>query len=154
MNYFDQVADRQLNGAQKAKERRQQRTAERREERLRPPTAMEIKRQEQAILAKMYSQWRRGIRDELARAHGRDFAALIRIIRNLDWRDAPKVVEFVRNAQWLRDADEDTKFETARFIDGSFCRSRVRAGKAPLDDGIFDEPPGPFMEIRWILFGY
>lgn len=154
MNYFDQIADRQLNGAQKAKERSKVRVAARREERLRPPSAMEIKRQEQAILAKMYGQWRRGIRDELARVHGRDFAALIRLLRNLDWRNVQDVVEFVRQSRWLREADEDTKFETARFIDGSFVRSRVRAGKPPLDDGMFDEPPGAFIQVRMILFGY
>lgn len=151
MNFFEQAGDRQLSGAQKAKERAKVRTQEKREAKLRPPSPLEQKQIEGAVLAKMYRAWKRQIRRELIEAHGRDFAELMRLLRNLHWTDAERVVEYVENAMWLRRADPDTRFSTLGYIDSSLERSRVRYGLPPLDDGLWDEEPGPFIKIRRLL---
>jgi len=156
VNYFDQVADRQLTGAQKSKERVRQKWADKRaakEESILKPSPLQKKQAEKAELLKLYRKWRRGIKEKIIEVHGADFAALMRLLRNLNWSSAERVVEFVRGAQWLIDADAETRFQTINFIDSSFCRSRIREGLAPIDDGLFDEPPTPFLKIRKLLFG-
>lgn len=151
MNYFDQLAERQLNGAQKAKERAKVRVVARREERQRPPSPLELKQQEGAILAKMYRQWKRQIKQELVEAHGADFAVLMRLLRNLSWSEAQKVLDYLEGAMWLRRADLGTRFATLGYITSSFLRARVRHGLAPFDDGMWDDPPSIEMQAKRLL---
>lgn len=155
MNFFEAMGERQLTGAQKAKDRRDERTAARREEKLRPPSELEKKQAEAAILLKMYRAWRRELKAQIIARHGRDFAELMRLIRNLDWRNADGLVNYVDEAEWLRSADYDTKLATLSYMDESLCRARIRQGLAPFDDGLpqLDEEPGPGIKLRYILFG-
>lgn len=151
MNYFDQLADRQLNGAQKAKERSKVRVEKRREEKMREPSPLELKQQEDAILAKMYRAWKREIRQELVQAHGRDFADLMRLLRNLSWPSAQGVLDYLEGAMWLRRADMNTRFATLGYITSSFLRARVRHGLPPFDDGMWDDPPSIEMQAKRLL---
>lgn len=157
MNYFDQMAERQLTGAQKARERQVVRTEQRRlEKAMRMPSPLEKKQAEAAQLLKLYRAWRRELKAEIVRRHGRDFAELLRLLRNLHWHDAEKIVDFVDEAEWLRTADADTRLSTLSYIDESLIRARVRYALSPFDDGIpmLDEEPGPGTKCRMILFGY
>jgi hypothetical protein len=151
-NPFEQLADRQLNSAAKRKIEKR----EAKEERVRAimvPTAREKKQQDAAAQLKLYRAWRSNIKKAVAAAHGSNFAALLRLIRGLEWRDADKVVDFVEGAHWLLEADEDTRLETLKFIDASFIRARIRDGRSPIDDGLPGEPDTPFVMIRWMLMG-
>lgn len=157
-NYFEQMADRQTVSPVKAKlraaEKRQAKKDERANGVLAKPTWLELKREEDAILAKLYRRWRAGIKAEVVARHAAEFAALLRLIRKLSWASAPAVVDFVDRAGWLHTADEGTRLETLRFIEDSFCRARVRAGLPTFDDALWDEPPTPFLQIRKRLFGF
>jgi MoxR-like ATPase len=151
-NPFEAMAERQMNGAQKSRERRVER-AEAKRSGNQKPAWLEKKQHDDAVLAKMYRAWRRGIRDEIVRVHGRDFAALLRVIRALEWTRADRVVEHVHDAWWLRRADADTRLATLHYIDESLCRARIRYGlQATFDDGLPGEPPSPFIKIRRLLF--
>ena len=154
---FGQVADAQLSGAQKARERGKIRVEARRVERERVilmPTPLEKKQQDAAVQMKLYRAWRRSIRTEILAECGPQFADLLRLIRNLEWTRAEDVVDFVRGARWLRRADDETRFETLRLIDGSLGRARVRHGLSELDDGLPGEPLTPFLKIRKMLMHF
>lgn len=155
MNPFEAMAERQMNGAQKAKVRATQRRDDRREAKaqgiLQKPSPLMQKQMDAAILMKDYRKWRNAIKMEIAERHGADFAALMRLLRNLSWVNVERVVDHVRSAAWLIGTDDDTRFETLRFIDSSFCRSRVREGLHEFDDGMWDDPPGPMHRVKAIL---
>lgn len=155
-NFFEQLADRQMNGAAKAKERRNERTAQRRADKMRAPSPLEKKMQEQAELSKLYRAWKRGVKESILQRHKSDFKELMRIIWNLDWNEVDKVVDYVRTARWLHEEDEDTRFVTLNYIDASISRARVRNGMPCMDDGIpfTGEPDSPEVMCRKILFGY
>lgn len=156
-NFFEQVADSQTVSPVKAKmaaaERRQAKKEERANGVLAKPTWQELKREEDAVLAKLYRRWRAGVKAEVVAANVPGFANLLRLIRKLDWANAPRVVDFVESAEWLHHADENTRLETLRFIEDSFCRSRVRHGLPTFDDALPGEPLTPFLAIRKRLFG-
>jgi|SRR6185437_12203844 len=154
MNYFDQVADRQLTNPQKAKERVKKKWEEKREAKARGPTPLQLKQMDDAVLLKMYRDWRREIKQKIVETHTTNFAALMRLLRNLDWNRAEDVVEYVRDAAWLLRSDEGTRLATLSYIDGSLIRSRIRHGIAPIDDGFLDEPPDVFIRVRRIMVGY
>ena len=133
-NPFEALAAVQMNGAQKAKERSAERVRVRREERDRPPTELEKKQAESAILLSMYRKWRAEVKASILERHRDGFAALLRLIRNLEYHNVHKVLTFVESAEWLLDADEDTKFSVLRYIDESICRSRIRQALPTWDD--------------------
>ena len=149
-NPFEAVATAQMTGAQKSKERVAQKWADKRVAKDRPPTDMEKKQADDAVLAILYQRWRREIKDKIAKKHGKDFAELMRLIRGLEWGNVQTVVDFVADAWWLRRADADTRFHTLIYITSSVIRSRTRAGLLPFDDGIpmLGEPPCPSVVIR------
>lgn len=155
MNPFEEMAQRQMNGAQKAKIRVKQKWADKREARevakhMKPSPLMQ-KQMDAATLMKDYRKWRNSIKQGMVERHGTDFAALMRLLRNLSWSNMEHVIGHVKKARWLQEADEQTRFETLRFIDASFCRSRVREGLPEFDDGMWDDPPSPCMRLKKIL---
>jgi hypothetical protein len=156
-NFFEQVAERQLSSAAKTKERVARQWADKRAERERKimaPTPLEKKQRDAAIQLGFYRKWRSEVKKGILERHGSDFAALVRLLRALPWGRADEVVEFVRNAAWLRRADEQTKFATLSYIDQALILSRIRHGIAEIDDGCLDEEPGHFIRIRRILYGH
>ena len=149
-NPFETYGDRAMNGAQKNRMRRE----ERREAKLRPPSALEIKQAEDAILAKLYRNYRRALKQEIIAAHGERFKKLESLLRGLRWQDAEMIVDHVFQTRWLMEQDEGTKLAVLGYIDESFCRSRVRDGRSPIDDALPGEPMTPFLKVRHLLFGY
>lgn len=152
-NPFEAMANRQLNGAHRGRIEREEAQIER-QRAIMMPTPLEKRRAEKAELMRQYRAWRRECQDEIIRQHGHDFAALLRLIRNLSWPNAHLVVDFVLKADWMRAMDQDMRLRTLDFIESSFCRARVREGLSMMDDGLWDEPLTPFLKIRRSLFGY
>ncbi len=146
-NPFEAYAERNLATPHK-------RRIEKKEAKLRQPSALEIKQAEDEILAVLYRRYHRGLKAEIAAAHGADFKRLESLLRALRWSRAEEVVDHVFAARWLRDADDDTKLAVLGYIDESFCRARVRDGRSVMDDGLWDEPLTPFLKVRHLLFGY
>lgn len=155
MNYFDQLADRQLSGAQKAQERRaQKREAKKQAAATYVPSPLERKMQEQNELQKLYREYKRELKTVIAERHGADFKALMKVIWGLEWGNVWKVVSHVANSPWLLNADADTRHATLNYIDHSISRARVRNGMPPFDDGLWDEEPSPEIHLRRMLMGY
>lgn len=155
MNPFEAMAERQMTGAAKAKDRVKQKWADKREAKeaakhMKPSPLMQ-KQMDAAALMKDYRKWRNSIKQGMIETHGSDFAELMRMLRNLSWRNSENVIEYIKRAAWLQRADETTRFETLRFVDASFCRSRVREGLPEFDDGMWDGPPSYCMRLRTIL---
>jgi len=149
-NPFEAHAGRVMNEPQ----RRRAEKAERQAAKNRPPTALEVKQAEDAILAKLYRDYRRALKAEIAAANDPHFKKLESLLRNLSWSDADAIVDHVFTSGWLTHADDDTKTATLGYIDASFCRARTRHGLAPIDDGLPGEPLQPFVKVRFLLFGY
>lgn len=115
---------------------------------------LQKKMQEQAELAKEYRKWRAQLRQELIDRHGDDLKRLMRLLRGLEWLQVQGVVDYVRDAWWLRRADEGFRQATLSYIDDSICRARVRYGIPTIDDGLPGELDGPFIQIRKMVVGY
>jgi len=140
----------------RAKHRAQDRREAEKAERVRAemvPSPLERKQMEQAELARLYRAWRREVKAKIVRENKEGMAALSRIIRNLSTEGFDAVLEYVQGAQWLLEADENTRLATLSYIDVSMCRARVRDGRPPMDDGLWDEPPSHFVRIRKVLLG-
>lgn len=155
LNPFEAMAERQMTGAAKAKDRAKQKWADRREAkevaRHMKPSPLMQKQMDAAALMKDYRKWRNSIKQGMIERYGSDFAELMRMLRNLSWSNHERVMEYTKQARWLHRADEDTRFETLRFIDASFCRSRIREGLPEFDDGMWDGPPSYCMRLKAIL---
>jgi hypothetical protein len=154
VNYFDQVADRQLTNPQKTKERVKKKWEEKREAKAKGPSPLLLKQMDQVIIMGEYRKWRNQVRKEIQERHGHDFAALMRPLRNLNWLDADKIVTLVQDAAWLHQTDEATKLATLSYVDHALIISRIRHGLPPIDDGVMDEEPGIFIKIRRMLLGH
>lgn len=153
-NPFENLADVQMSGAAKAKGRARDRAEKRAEEKLRPPTPLELKRMEDAELAKLYRAWKREERAEMVEAHGKGMKELISLLRGLHASSFHDVFEYIRTCRWLLDADDQTKKFVLGAIDAAMVRANIRDGRPPLDDPLWDQPPSPWIKIRKLLTGY
>lgn len=154
-NPFEALAESQLTGTQKAKHRAAEKRAIKKEEaRVRKLSPLEKKQQEQAKLLSLYRGYRRKLRQGIVDQHGSDFAALMRLVRNSHPDKESAIHDHVARSQWLLDADEDTRMATLSYINASFASGRVRDGRAPIDDPLWDEPLSPFLKIRKLLAGF
>ncbi|RPH72705.1 MAG: hypothetical protein EHM78_02040 [Myxococcaceae bacterium] len=114
---------------------------------------LEKKQKEQNAQLKLYREWKRLVRDDIKKAHGQDFANLMRILRNLKLAEVDVLVLFVAEARWLLESDLTTRLATLSYIDGSLVRCNVRNGLPHFDDPLWDEPPNAFLKIRKMLTG-
>lgn len=149
-NFFEAMAEAQIPSPIKAKHRAAEKRAE---AKLRKPSAFEKKQQEQAKQLKIYREWRRTLRKSIVAEHGSDFAALVRMIRNSHPDKEAAIHDHVVRSEWLLSADLDTRLATLSYIDSAFAAGRIRDGRPPIDDPVFDEPLSPFLKIRKLLTG-
>lgn len=117
------------------------------------PSPLEQKQMEQAELARLYRIWKKEVRARIVAENKEGMAALSRLIRGLSIDKFDALLEYVRGAAWLLEADETTRLATLSYIDASMCRARIRDGRSPMDDGLWTEEPGHFVRIRKILLG-
>lgn len=149
-NPFEAMAEAQMPSPLKAKHR----AIEKREAtRLRKLSPLEVKQQDQARQLKLYRQYRRTLRKAIVDKHGSDFAALIRLIRNSHPEKEAAIHDHVASSGWLLGADLDTRMATLSYIDSAFVVGRIRDGRPPIEDPVFDEPLSPFLKIRKLLTG-
>src|SRR5215469_14288058 len=103
MNNFLVVAEKQMSGAAKARERAAEKRALRKAE-----TAAQKALEERADLLALWKRWRRERCDALlAGQHGNTAQALVGFLRTLRLEQSPALVDLVAGGPW-RAADADT----------------------------------------------
>lgn len=153
-NPFAALGDAQTSSASKAKARAAQKISARAEEkRLMKQSPLELKRQEENELAKLYRKWKREQRDAMLSDHGDDMKELLRVLRGLHASSFADVEAYVRGSRWLLRADERTRLFVLSAIDASMVRASIRDGRPAFDDPLWDEPKSPFLNIRKLLTG-
>lgn len=154
-NPFEAVAEAQISGPVKAKHRAAQACSDRaRERREFKQSPLELKRQEDNELAKLYRKWKREEREELVGLCGKPMAELMSLLRGLNYSSFDDLEAYVRQSRWLIDADRRVKMFALGAIDASMVRARIRDGRPPIDDPLWDVgETSPFLEIRKLLTG-
>ena len=66
-------------------------------------------------------------------------------------KDGDALVEQVRNARWLLDAEMAARQAALSAISGRIITLRLMNGYPPIDDALPGEPDTPFQAIRAIL---
>jgi hypothetical protein len=136
---FEALADRQINAPRKAR----MRAAERR--------AVEKALTERNKQYAAWQHWHQNQCEELlAGRHGDDARTLVAFLNALTLDQAPDLVALVERGPW-RGADPDTRYQILRLVDRSIAHVRERAGLAPFDDALPNEPPTAFQIIREAL---
>ena len=120
---------------------------------LRRDSAMAIKAQkqldEQAYLLKGYNSWVKERREALfAGPFGKECKALNSILRTMTPSSAPALISFIQKANWLKEADADTRHEVLAMVSNGITRVRLNAGLPPFDDAMPGEPDNAFLIIR------
>lgn len=146
-NVFESYGD----AATAAPVRRKEAIAVRRAEKTEAKRAMAAL-DETAILMKGYRVW---LRERLAKLHEGPFGAEIKglesFLRAMTPASAGDLIEFFRQASWMRRADSNTRFEILDLVSRAITRVRVNAGHTPFDDPMPDEPNNAFLDIKEML---
>lgn len=161
MNAFLTLADNQQNAASKARDRGRERRLEKlvvKSEADAPMVASASDKQmfENSVLLKNYRRHLKIRREDLLTGpHGREVGALLQLLESLSASSAPALVQYVMKAQWLIDADYNTRLDVLSLVGTAISRFRVRQGLPPFDDSIphMDEPPTAFQMVRKLLTG-
>jgi hypothetical protein len=136
---FEVLAARQISAPRKARAR----TAERR--------AAEKALRERDKQCAAWRRWQQKQFEELlAGPYGACARPLVAFLNALTLDQAPELITLVECGPW-RSADPETRYQILRRIDSSIARARERAGLAPFDDALPDEPPTAFQIIREAL---
>lgn len=143
MNAFEQLADRAIPRAVKAREaRRESRGSERIEE----------ARAERAALSRSYHAARqRWIEETLARPGGENLRAMLRWVDTIGIDDAEILVVQVERATWLRTAEIDFRRLALDVIADRIIKIREKAGLAPFEDPLPGEPDDVFRTVKRLL---
>lgn len=161
VNAFLATAERQQNAASKARDRGLERRMAKlvvKSEADAPMVASAADKQmfENGVLLKRYRASIRQREEELrAGPHGREVAGLLLLLNNLTASSAGALVSYVLKANWLRQADQNTRLDVLSIVGTAIARFRVRSGVPPFDDSLpfSDEPPTAFEQIRKLLTG-
>lgn len=154
MNYFEALAQQQMVAATKAKHRATEKRAAVKvvkSERDAPmkPSAME---QDQLDKNAQLKLWRAYHREELnAVVNGpyRDnWRELVRVVRDMTFENPSAVIGYVQHAQWLHDADIQTRRVVLSMIARAIIQLREINGYSPIDDSLPGEEPTVFEIIR------
>ena len=153
-NYFEALAQQQMVAATKAKHKAAEKRAAAKvvkSERDAPmkPSAME---QDQIDKNTQLKLWRTYHREEINAVvngpYGADWRALLRVVKSLTIENPGAIVDYVRDAQWLRDADLQTRRVVLSMIARAIIQLREVNGYPPFDDALPDEEPTAFEIIR------
>jgi hypothetical protein len=154
MNYFELCAQQQMVAATKAKHRAAEKRAAAKvvkNERDAPmkPSALE---QEQLDKNAQLKLWRAYHRDEInAVINGpyRDnWRELVKTVRDMTFENPGAIVGYVQHAQWLHEADFQTRRVVLSMIARAIMQLREINGYPPFDDALPDEEPTAFEIIR------
>lgn len=119
------------------------------------PTAMEKEKRDQAI---QFTKFKKAMRADhqalLNSEHGKDYAALIAILKQeLTPVTAKNLALHIKQASWIKRCDQHQRHTILSIIDAKIIRHRELQGLPPMDDAIFDEPPNLFLIIRKAITG-
>lgn len=161
MNAFLATAERQQNAASKARDRGLERRMAKlvvKSEADAPMVASAADKQmfENSVLLRRYRAAMAQRRSDLLEGpHGREVKALLLLLDNLTASSAGALVSYVLKANWLRQADQNTRLDVLSIVGTAIARFRVRQGLPPFDDSLpfSDEPPTAFEQIRKLLTG-
>jgi hypothetical protein len=139
---FASFGQSQLVAPVKAKLRRaEQRIIKREAEAPMMPTELEKKQLDEQRQLKRWRHWRREELRTEVQARPQQWRELNRILRKLTINDASKLIDYVRNAAWMHEADLQTRRIVLRAINARIMRVRVQNGLEPIYDSLPGEPP-------------
>jgi hypothetical protein len=146
MNYFEALAQQQMTNAAK---RRHEAAEKRAAAKAMKPTAAE---QDQIDKNTQLKLWRRFHREEIqAVINGpyRDqWRELLRVVKAMTLENPGEITTYVQGAQWLREADLQTRRVVLSMIARAMIQLREINGYAPFDDSLPGEEPTAFEIIR------
>ena len=154
-NPFEQLADRQMVAATKAKHKAAETRVRKREVKVVQSEAdapmklsdMEQKQADQSTQLRAYRRWKREEIKSLLEPHD-GWRELSRIMRGLTIEQAEALVDLVRAATWLRGADLKTRQVALSVIADVIIRLRISNGYPPMDDSLPGEALTVFEIIR------
>ena len=161
LNPFEQIAEAQLTAAAKARHRAADKRMEKlvvQSDRDAPMVASPADKAmfEASKQFREYQRWLKQRRNDLFNGpYSAQLAELDSMLKALSPESAPALVDWVEYADWLQQADYNTRHNTLSVIGDEIARFRVRQGLAPFDDSLpfLNEPPTAFEQIRYILTG-
>lgn len=115
--------------------------------------AVDKVRAERDALGKVYRAMRGHHIARVLAAHDQpgNLAPFLETLRELSIEDAAILVEAVRDARWLRNADSELRFLALQEIDAIITRIRENAGLVPFDDPIADSETNAFLQVKGLL---
>lgn len=114
-----------------------------------PSPAEKAQRERGKQLAQFKQQKAQIRRGMAAGLYGPEIIMLLRLLRRVP--SSQQLVDFVRNSKWLLDASHDTRVDVFEWINAAMVRWRIRHGLPPFDDGLWEEPDTPFVQVRRLL---
>lgn len=155
-NPFEALAEQQLSSAAKAQHRaRDKRIAKLvvTSERDAPMVAKPAEKAmfEASAQLRLYQKHLRDRRNELL--NGTYSVQLHELVAILKSPSGGELVDWIEHADWLQQADYNTRHNTLSIIADSIATWRIRHGLAPFDDSVMGEPPTAFEQIRYMLTG-
>lgn len=145
-NFFEQMGDRQIVSATRAQHRRQAKAP------MVPVTAQEKEQRRQQLQAKRWRhERRRRLREAVQKAEHPGWRELSRILRQLTLGHPEALVDYVQKANWLLEADRDTRYLVLSIIGTAIVRLRERNGLEPFDDALPGEDPTVFAVVRDLI---
>ena len=142
-NYWDLIGDKQIVRPVK----RQMEKADRR-------AAVEARKKEEKDEAEqlsLYKAWKREVKKEMQIKYGKQLEDLMKMLKNLSLDSSDALVETIKKARWLIDADAHSRITILSYIDAAIIKCRIVHGLSPFDDALPGEPDTAFQIIRHLL---
>lgn len=143
---WTQLADRQISRGRK----RELAKIDKRMERERAKKEEREQRRQWNMYRRNFVERKRAL---LQGEYRTQLASLIKFIRRLKPEDAVPLIEMIKQATWLKQAEEATRLMVLSLIDSAIIRHRVRLGMSPIDDALPGETPNVFLIVRRELLG-
>lgn len=158
-NFFEQMGDRQIVSATRAKHRAAEKRRAKlyrsdRDAPLVSNTAQDKKLRDQERQLRIWRRdRRRRIREAMEAAEHPGWKELSRILRQLTLERPQELVDYIRAATWLHQAAEAERYLVLSIIGTSIARLRERNGYEPFDDSLPGEDPTVFEIVRNLILG-
>ena len=159
LNAFEAIADQQLTAAAKARHRATEKRLAKlvvQSERDAPMVASPADRA-MFKATKQFREYLKYLRDRkralLDGPYSAQLAPLVQMLKCLTPESAPALTDWVEHADWLQQADYNTRQDTLAIIGEDIATLRIKEGYAPFDDSLPGETPTAFEQIRFMLTG-
>src|SRR5215475_1109703 len=110
------------------------------------PTAAEKEQRDNTV---QFARYKRAVHAEhqalVTSEHGANVRMLLSLLKQLTPQSTNRLVDYVREAKWIRRCDADQKFVILGTIDFAIMRARIRAGLPTFDDALPGEPDNLFL---------